>query len=95
VTHGDSCVNEIYRRGIFGIFQEDRTEYPQWIHQLSDRYTHIRNTLHGVMFLFKSPNSGIINYQLEQYLIWNEALIDEKKRNRIRAEIINAIPIHD
>ena len=52
-THGDPAVEEIYRRQVFGLFQDDRPEYPQRIHDLATKFRHIRTTLHGVLFLFK------------------------------------------
>lgn len=58
VTHGDPDVEEVYRRRIFGLFQETRPEYPRHIQELAVRYAHIRRTLHGVLFLFKKPNTG-------------------------------------
>lgn len=92
-THGDPGVEEIYRRQVFGLFQEDRPEYPQRIHDLAAKYSHIRNTLHGVLFLFKEPNTGLLRYRLEQYLMWNPALVDEAEARPILADLARAIPV--
>ena len=91
-THGDPSVDEVYRRKVFGLFQEDRPEYPQRIHDLAAKYSHIRKTLHGVLFLFKEPHTGLLAYRLEQYLMWNRALIDSAKAKRILGDLTGAIP---
>lgn len=92
-TYGDPGVEEIHRREVFGLFQADRHEYPQHIHDLAVKYSHIRSMLHGVLFLFKKPDTGILAYQLEQYLMWNSALIGTEKAGPIYKEITNAIPL--
>jgi len=92
-THGDPSVEEVYRRQVFGLFQEDRPEYPQSIHDLAEKFKHIRTTLHGVLFLFKEPSTGLLAYRLEQYLMWNPALIDAAKARPILAELTCAIPV--
>jgi hypothetical protein len=92
-THGDPTVKEVYRRQVFGLFQEDKPEYPQRIHDLAAKHAHIRNTLHGVLFLFKKPDTGILAYQLEQYLIWNPARIDGARERPIFADVASAIPV--
>ncbi|MQY51771.1 hypothetical protein [Rhodocyclus gracilis] len=91
-AYGDPGVEEVYRRQVFGFFQADKPEYPQHIRELAARYLHIRNTLHGVLFLFKRPNTGILAYQLEQYLMWNPSLLDETRVQPIYADVTSAIP---
>lgn len=93
-TYGDPSVQEVYKRQVFGLFQEDNSRYPQNIHKLATKYVHIRTTLHGVLFLFKKFNTGILAYQLEQYLMWNPTCIDETKAQRIFADITRAIPCY-
>lgn len=90
--YGDPGVDEIHRRNVFGLFQEGRCEYPQRILDLAIKYSHIRNALHGVLFLFKKPDTGMLAYQLEQYLMWNPALIDTEKASPIHKEITSVIP---
>ena len=92
-TYGDPAVEEVYRRKIFGLFQEDKPEYPQSIHDLAAKYAHIRSRLHGVAFLFREPDTGIISYKLEQYLIWNRALVDEPTAQHVFGDLTTAIPI--
>lgn len=92
-THGDPYVEEIYRRGIFGLFQEPSDGYPPEIKNLARSFGHIRSTLNGVLFLFKSMNSGMIDYKLEHYLIWNPNLADHSHIDAVCSEIKQAIPI--
>lgn len=92
-TYGDPGVEEMYHRQVFGLFQEDMPKYPQHIRDLATRYAHIRRTLHGVLFLFKKPNTGILAYQLEQYLIWNPALMTGEREKIVCADICRAIPV--
>ena len=92
-TQGDPGVEEVYRMQVFGLFQKDKPEYPQRIHDLAAKYAHIRSTLHGVLFLFKKADTGILSYQLEQYLMWNPALIDEARARPIFTDIAGAISV--
>lgn len=95
--YGDPSVPEFCRRQIFGLFQDDKPEYPQRIHDLASKFSHVKQTLHGVLFLFKEPHTGLISYRLEQYMMWNPALmnpavIEEGRARDILADISAAIP---
>lgn len=92
-THGDPSVEQVYRRKVFGLFQEEKPEYPQRIHDLAAKYAYIRSRLHGVLFLFRKPHTGILAYQLEQYLMWNPALIDPARALPIVTYVGDAIPV--
>jgi len=92
-THGDSYVEEIYRRGIFGLFQEPLSGYPSKIEEIAESYEYIRGILHGVLFLFKAKNSGLLNYDLEHYMVWNPSLVDQKLAKEVSDEINKAVPI--
>jgi hypothetical protein len=90
--YGDCRVTETNRRQVFGLFQADKLAYPQHIHDLATKYAHIRNMLDGVLFLFKKPNSHILTYQLEKYLMWNPDRIDKEKAHSICVDITRVIP---
>lgn len=92
-TYGDPAVDEEYRRGIFGLFQEDLPEYPQRIRAIAAKYAYLRSRLHGVAFVFRQPNTGIIAYKLEQYVIWNRALVNEATAQDVFNDLTAAIPI--
>lgn len=91
-THGDPYVDEVYRRGIFGLFQKPISGYPDHIDTIAHSYEHIRSVLNGVLFLFKSNNSGPLDYILEHYMIWNPALSDKEMAQEVCREIGRAIP---
>ncbi len=91
-THGDPAVRDENRRGIFGLFQEPLAEYPERIQAVAKTFEHMRRTLSGVLFLFRSRGSGVLDYQLEQYLMWNPRLIDQDRAKAICAEVEVAIP---
>ncbi len=92
-THGDPYVDEEYRRGIFGLFQEPSSGYPERINAITSCYEHIRGTLSGVLFLFKARNSGLFDYNLEHYMIWNPKLTNPAHVEEICREIKSAIPV--
>ena len=91
-TYGDPAVDEVYRRDLFGLFQEDKVEYPQRIHDLAAKYAHIRSRVHGVLFLFREPGSGILAYGLQQYTVWNRALVTEQIAQQVYPDLSTAIP---
>ena len=91
-THGDPYVDEIFRRGIFGLFQEPLSGYPERINTIARSYEHIRSVLNGVLFLFKSNDSGSLDYRLEHYMIWNPALSDQDMAQEVCGVIGSAIP---
>jgi len=92
-TYGDPCVDEIYRRGIFGLFQEPSSGYPERIKTIASSYEHIRSILSGVLFLFKSSDCGLLDYNLKHYITWNPALSIHDQAQEICSEIRNVIPI--
>ena len=92
-THGDPYVEEVYRRGIFGLFQLSSPAYPKGIIEIAKYYEHIRATLHGVLFLFKTKNTGLLNYKLEHHMIWNPSLVSKELASNVCSEITQALPI--
>lgn len=96
-VYGDPSVPSFCRREIFGLFQDDKETYPQRIHDLAAKFSNLRRTLHGVLFLFKEPHSGVLAYRLEQYTMWNPALMNPAAiaQQRVRGildDITAAIP---
>jgi len=90
--YGDPGVHAAFRQQVFGLFQEDKPDYPQWVHDRTTKYAHVRNTLHGVLFLFRKPDRGVLTYQLHQYLMFNPALIREAEARPLLADIACVIP---
>jgi hypothetical protein len=94
VGQGDPSVPLICRREIFGLFQEPRPEYPDHIRASAKSYAHLKETLHGILFLFRLPKREPFNYSLEQFLVWNPALIDEDSAAAISEQIKLALPLY-
>ena len=92
-THGDPAVKVEHRRGIFGLFQDPLPEYPEQIRTLAQTFDHIRSTLSGVLFLFRCRGSTVLDYRVEQYLIWNPKLMDRERAKAICAEISAGVPV--
>jgi hypothetical protein len=95
--HGDPSVDEPFRRQIFGLFQDNEPHYPQHIQELATKFSHVKQILHGVMFLFKTRPKRLLSYELEQYMIWNPKLMNSNLISResvlqIENDITAAVP---
>lgn len=95
--YGDPSVDEIFRMQIFGLFQDNEPHYPQHIHDRAAKFAHVKQTLHGVMFLFKSRPKRLLSYKLEHYMMWNpnlmnSSLITHESVLQIQTDITAAIP---
>jgi hypothetical protein len=76
-AYGDPSVEEYARRGIFGLFQVPQSNYPDLILSIADRFSHFRETIHGILFVVKSPNSTPLVFTLMYYLIFNSHIINK------------------
>jgi hypothetical protein len=94
VGQGDPSVPPICRREIFGLFQETRPEYPNRIHALAKSFAHLKEILHGILFLFRIPKRETFHYSLEQFLVWNPALIDYDSAAAISEQVKSALPLY-
>ena len=92
VTYGDPEVPAEYRRDVFGLFQDIRTEYPKHVQDAATRFTHLKSTVHAVLFLFRLASSGVLDYSLRQVLVWNRALTTEQSCRMVGERINTAIP---
>ena len=91
-TYGDPEVPEECRRGVFGLFQDVQPEYPPEIQLAATRFTHLKATVHAVLFLFRPSDSGILDYQLQQVLVWNRGLMTEPSARPVSERVYAAIP---
>ncbi len=94
VGQGDPAVAPVCQRGVFGLFQELRPEYPDRIRVLAESYAHIKKTLHGLLFLFKRPKQEPFNYSLEHFLVWNPSLMNKTDAAEIAEQIKRAMPLY-
>jgi hypothetical protein len=94
VTRGDPAVPPICQRGIFGLFQDLLPGYPDRIQALAASYAHLKETLHGVLFLFKHPKRESFNYSLEQFLVWNPSMMRDASAKEIFEQIRLVMPFY-
>lgn len=91
-TYGDPAVPEELRRGVFGLFQDVQQEYPPEIQMAAKRFAHLKKTIHAVLFLFRPSGSGVLDYQLQQVLVWNRGLMMEQGARPVCERVFVAIP---
>lgn len=92
-TYGDPAVPEECRRGVFGLFQDVQQEYPPEIQVAAKRFAHLKATIHAVLFLFRPSGSGVLDYQLQQVLVWNRGLMMEPRARPVCERVFKAIPL--
>jgi len=91
-TYGDPEVPEHCRRGVFGLFQNTKTEYPENFQARAAKYAHIKAILHGVMFLFRPNDSGVLNYHPRQIMVWNRNLVSSDQAASLTKQFSRALP---
>jgi hypothetical protein len=95
VAHGDSAVVEECRRGIFGLFQIANSSHSEQVQKIAKSFEHIRNKLSGVLFSFRSSKVSALNYDLEQFMVWNPNLVDDALASEVLVEITRAMPMRN
>lgn len=93
--YGDPEVPEHCQRGVFGLFQDTKPEYPEEIKARGARYAHIKGTLHGVLFVFLPSGSGVLNYELRQIMVWNRNLMLSAQAKALTEQFSQALPAKD
>lgn len=91
-TYGDPEVPEHCRRDIFGLFQELRPTYPENIQAVAARFRHFKATIHAVLFLFRPAGSGVLDYSLQQVLVWNRSLTTPEGAKGVCEAVYKAVP---
>ena len=82
-TYGDPAVPQLAHRQMFGLFQEPRPEYPQYIHEIAARFIPFRQAIHAILFLKKKPPGSPIDYRLEYLLIHNRGIMSGEEAKKI------------
>ena len=90
-AYGDPYVEEPYRRNIFGLFQEPKQNYPDFILELSKRFSHFRKTIHGILFFIRHSVSGPLDFELRYFLIPNIDLISDSMAKLLDKELLKAL----
>lgn len=91
-TYGDPEVPEECRRDIFGLFQDVKPAYPAEIQAAATRFAHLKATVHAILFLFRPRGSGVLDYTLQQVLVWNRALTTKTSAGPVYDRVYAAIP---
>ncbi|MDY7786956.1 hypothetical protein U0E10_03395 [Burkholderia ubonensis] len=90
--YGDSEVPVLCRRGVFGMFQDVKDADPAEFQAFGARFGHAKGILHGVLFLFRPRGSGVLDYQLQQFLVWNRALVSQMSVTALEEQMAQALP---
>jgi len=83
--YGDEAVSQVYRRGVFGLFQSPGKSDPGCFDHIYNKFNHIRTMIHGILFMRRQPKSNPINYDLQYYFVPNRHILSEKLYNIILA----------
>jgi len=90
--YGDGEVPLECQRGVFGLFQAAKAEDPPEIQARAASYAHLKTRIHGVLFLFRAPKSGVLDYRLDQVMVWNRSLVNEDLAKALMTQISAALP---
>lgn len=89
---GDGAVPADCRRGVVGLFQTSNTgDTPETQARVAS-FAHIRATIHGVLFLFRAAGAGVLDYRLEQVMVWNQNLMAERQAGALMTDIAAVLP---
>lgn len=101
-AHGGRYVQEILGAGyanwmhgkeVIGLFQVRPSKCSIDDNNIYSVYERARTILHGILFLFKGPDSGVLSYNLESYITWNPSIMNQELIKDILATINKAAPI--
>lgn len=89
---GDAAVPSECRRGVVGLFQTPNAGDPPETQARVASFAHIRATIHGVLFLFRAPGAGVLDYRLEQVMVWNRNLVAEDRAKALMKDVAAVLP---
>lgn len=90
--YGDPEVPEHCRRGVFGLFQDSKPGYAEELQARAANYAYIKGTLHGVLYLFRPDGSDVLDYNLQQVMVWNRNLVTQAQAAVLMNQIAAALP---
>lgn len=89
---GDAAVPVECRRGVVGLFQSPTAADPPETQARVASFAHIRATIHGVLFLFRVAGAGVLDYRLEQVMVWNQNLVTEDRAKALMKDVSAVLP---
>jgi hypothetical protein len=72
-------------------FQDVNAVYPAEVQAAAKRFAHLKATVHAVLFLFRPSGSGVLDFSLQQVLVWNRALTTEAGARPLNDHLCAAI----
>jgi hypothetical protein len=93
VAYGDPEVPDYARRGLFGLFQAPRPEYPDHIQEVAATFAPFRDAVHALLFLRQMPPSHPIDYDLEYLLIGNRRMVTSAEAEQVASEFHRAMNV--
>lgn len=90
---GNGYANWVPGKEVVGLFQVMPYKCSNDENNIYAVYERARNILHGILFLFKAPDSGVLSYDLESYITWNPSVMNQELIKDILATINKAFPI--
>lgn len=95
--YGDSNVPHLYRRGIFGMWQELPENYSEIKKRFYDKFQYFRETIHGVLFVRYVKGSGYmsrmyIDRELEYFAILNNNLLPKETSDLVIGKLASFLP---
>lgn len=89
---GDAAVPVECRRGVVGLFQSPNAADPPETQARVASFAHIRATIHGVLFLFRAAGAGVLDYRLEQVMVWNQNLVTDDRAKALMKDVSAVLP---
>ncbi|SEM23555.1 hypothetical protein SAMN04489760_10799 [Syntrophus gentianae] len=83
--YGDESVPPHCRRDVFGLFQISAPDGRPRFQDVMNRFERLRKTIHGIMFMGRSPESNGIDFELQCYFVPNRLILSEKPHEVILA----------
>jgi hypothetical protein len=85
--YGDEALPPPYRRDVFGLFQILRSSDPALFQEIAQKFDHLREMIHGILFMRRPRESNAIDFDLQCYFIRNRHILSVTAYDRILAEL--------
>jgi len=88
---GDGAVPAEFRRNVVGLFQPSHPGDTLETQTRVASFAHIRATIHGVLFVFRVAGAGVLDYRLEQVMVWNRNLVSEPRAKSLMKDFAGVL----
>ena len=95
--YGDPGVGPVYRRDVFGLCQQLPNRHTDDHKKYFNRFSHFRNTIHGVFFVKEAIDGGGVNqfsdnWILQYYFLRNSNLLKREESDAIISDLVSFLP---